>query len=129
MSNKLTIIAADPTHFVVTLEQFEKALAHWGPQAQLLARSASDADPSDAAIQVERPDEKPFQIFHVRSGAFLYTDGNPNQAAEVAVWAVNSFPMAGPGELWLVDQAYSGHSVLRPGMSAAEVLPGWQQHT
>src|SRR4051794_16596491 len=39
--------------------------------------------------------------------------GTPEQAAaEVAVWAADTFPKTGDGELWIVDEEYTGHTVL-----------------
>ena len=58
----------------------------------------------------------------------LSTDGNPEQGAEVSVWAVTTFARAGDGELWLTGAGYTGHSVLRPAMNADEVLSGWKKH-
>jgi hypothetical protein len=59
----------------------------------------------------------------------ISTDGTREQAAEVAVWAANTFPKTGDGELWLTDEAYTGHTVLHPGMTTTDVLNTWQKHT
>jgi hypothetical protein len=127
MSNRLNVIATDPKDFTVTLEQFRDSIGPWQPYASLVG-GVSDDGPVDATIQVERPGEPFFQIFHFRDDDMLSTDGTPEQAAEVAAWAVNTFPMTGPGELWMIDEIYSGHTVLHPGMAAADVWKGWQKH-
>jgi len=69
-----------------------------------------------------------FQIRLLHDGDALSTDGTPEQAAEVAVWAANSFPPVDEGEIWLTDQGYSGHAVLWPGMTVADVRRGWIEH-
>jgi hypothetical protein len=127
MGRRMIVIAREPGDFTVSLERFRRSAAQWQPHASLVD-GVSDDDPVDAAIQVERPGERFFQIFHFRDGTMLSTDGDDDQAAEVAAWAVNTFPVTGDGELWMVDQGYSGHIVLPPGMSSAEVWPGWRQH-
>ena len=127
MGNRMIIIAQEPTDFTVTLDQFRQASTFWGPHASLVG-GVSETDPVDANIQVERPGEPFFQIFHFTSNAMLSTDGTEEQAAEVAAWAVNTFPKTGPGELWMTDRGYSGHSVLTPGITATDVWKGWQEH-
>ena len=126
MANRMIIIAPEPQDFIVTLDQFREASTFWGPHAALVG-GASDDDPVDANIQVDRPGEPFFQIFHFNNNAMLSTDGTEEQAAEVAAWAANTFPKAGPGELWMTDQGYTGHTVLTPGMKAADIWKGWQE--
>jgi hypothetical protein len=128
MGNDAIIIAPESTDFVITLERFRESIADWQPYAHL-AGPISDDDPIDANIQVTRPDEPFFQIFHYRNGDMLSTDGTEQQAAEVAAWAVNRFPKTGPGELWMTDQGYTGHAVLHPGMTATDIWPAWQDHS
>jgi hypothetical protein len=128
VSNRLIVIAPEPKDFHVTLEQFRVAITHWQPHARLVD-AADGEDLVDANIQVERPDQYFFQIFHFRDGDMVSTDGTREQAAEVAVWAANSFPKTGDGELWLTDEAYTGHAVLHPGMSATDIWESWQDHS
>lgn len=127
MSNDAIVMAPETSAFIVTLEQFRAAAVQWGPFARL-AGPVSETDPIDANIQVERPGESFFQIFHFRDGDMISTDGTEDQAAEVAAWAINSFPKTGPGDVWMTDQAYTGHAVLIPGMSAVDVRSNWQNH-
>lgn len=125
MSNRGVIAATKHLHFTVTLRQFEAAAEHWRPHATL----GPDVDfEADAVIRVERPDEAVFQIFHFTGEDVLMTDGTPEQSAEVAVWAADSFSLSGPSELWLTDQEFTGHTVLRPGMNVHEVWDTWEKH-
>jgi hypothetical protein len=125
MSNRAVIAATTSLAFTVTLRQFEAAAAHWSPHATL----GPDLDfEADAVIRVERPDEAAFHIYHSVGEDVLMTDGTAEQSAEVAVWAADSFVVSGPSELWLTDQEFTGHTVLRPGMSLDEVRAGWQKH-
>ncbi|GAB3277421.1 hypothetical protein [Kineosporia babensis] len=127
MPERLIVVAPEPSDFHITREQFLAAMPYWEPHARL-AGSVSDDDPVDANIQVDRPDEYFFQIFHFQNERMLSTDGNWEQAVEFAIWAVNSFPKQGDGELWLVDQAYTGHVVLTPGMPAEAFETTWVEH-
>jgi 4-hydroxy-3-polyprenylbenzoate decarboxylase len=60
MGNRMIIIAQEPQDFTVTLEQFRDASTSWGPHASLVG-GASNEDPVDANIQVDRPGE-PFPV-------------------------------------------------------------------
>jgi hypothetical protein len=124
----MMVMAPEPKDFVVTLEQFRAAIPHWQPHAEP-SGPISQERPVDALIKITRPNEPFFQIFHYRDGDMLSTDGTPEQAAEVAVWAANTFPKTGEGELWIVDEEYTGHTVLTPGMNPADVWANWQTHT
>ena len=127
MSNEMIVMAPEPADFIVTLEQFRAASTDWQPHARL-AGPVSDTDPIDANIQVERPGEPLFQIFHYKNENMISTDGTEAQAAEVAAWVITTFPTTGDGEVWLTDTGYSGHTVLHPGISTADIRKNWQEH-
>ena len=127
MGRRMIVMAPEADDFIVPLDRFVAAAGHWAPYAQVRDESTLDG-PSDATIWIERPGDTFFQIVHFRNERMISTDGTPEQAAEVAVWAADTFPMTADGELWFVDQGYSGHVVLRPGMSPRDVLDGWQPH-
>jgi aminoglycoside phosphotransferase (APT) family kinase protein len=58
----------------------------------------------------------------------VFTDGTPDQAAEVAAWVAENFPPDGV-EVWLTDDAHTRHIVLTPGMTPADVVAApWQPH-
>lgn len=59
----------------------------------------------------------------------MSTDGTPEQVAEVAIWARSLVPDDPGGRVWLVDQGYSGHVDLVPGMTADDVKTGWIDHS
>ena len=125
MSNRTVVVATTSLDFTVTLAQFEAAAEHWNPHASL----GPDVDlEADAVLFIERPGEPAFRVFHFMGEDMLMTDGSPQQSAEVAVWAVDAFPMSGPSQLWMTDEEYTGHTVLRPGMSVGEVWATWQKH-
>jgi hypothetical protein len=127
MGNRMIVISPAPEHYTITGEQFRAAAGHWAPHARLHA-DVDPERPSDATLTVERPGDYLFNIIHFRNKHMVSTDGTPAQAAEVAVWAINSFPPGDEVEVWLTDQAYSGHVVLRPGMTVEDVLSSWQDH-
>ena len=125
MSNRSVVVATTPLDFTVTLAQFEAAAEHWHPHATL----GPDVDmEADAVLFVERPGEPAFQIFHFTGEDMLMTEGTAQQCAEVAIWAADAFPLSGPGQLWMTDQEYTGHTVLHPGMRVDEVWAGWHKH-
>lgn len=111
--------------FHVGLDEFREASKDWGSAEFFLTQDSSTAD---ASIVIERPGEPPFQIRHFTSGQLISTDGTPEQSAEVAVWAANAFPPNEGGEVWLTDQAYTGHVVLRPGMTVEDIRRDWMDH-
>jgi hypothetical protein len=127
MSNRMIVIGADPEDFTFPLDRFRESLDSWQPHARLSGSNSGD-DLTDATISIDRPDQPGFQIVHFRDGRMISSDGTEEQAAEVAAWAAGTFTRSGPGELWMTDQGYSGHVVLRPGMTVAEIIGGWQKH-
>ena len=126
MGIRMIIIAPEPQDFTVTLDQFREASTFWGSHATLVG-ALPTTTPSTPTSRSTAPEAPLFQIFHFNNNAMLSTDGTEEQAAEVAAWAANTFPKAGPGELWMTDQGYTGHTVLTPGMKAADIWKGWQE--
>ncbi len=78
-------------------------------------------------VQVSRSTEPFFQIFYLGDEA-VSTDGTSEQAAEVALWVRSLLPEDPGGRIWMVDQGYSGHVELIPGMTADDVKAGWVEH-
>jgi hypothetical protein len=78
-------------------------------------------------VQIDRPTEPFFQIFYLGEEA-ISTDGTPEQAIEVALWVRSLLPDDPGGRIWMVDQGYSGHVELVPGMTAGDVKTGWIEH-
>ncbi|GLY31899.1 hypothetical protein [Kineosporia sp. NBRC 101731] len=124
MSRSWIVTSPEPGSFQVTLEQFRSAISYWGPDATLSV--PPDDHGTDAYLDVNRPGQPGFLVIHYRRDDMLSTDGTQEQAAEFAVWAMQAF--SATGELWLVDQGYSGHVVLTPDMTPADVMNGWQEH-
>lgn len=127
MGRRMIVVAPDPGAVNVTLEQFRAAAGWWRSPTRLQGEVTSGGV-SDATLVVEPPGESRFHVIHFRDERMISTDGIEEQAAEVAVWAADNFPMTGDGALWLVDQGYTGHVVLRPGMTVQQVLDGWKPH-
>jgi hypothetical protein len=121
------VIGAVPERYAIPLDGFREAASQWAPHAQVREDTGPD-DVTDATILVERPDEPAFHILHSRSGRSVFTDGTPDQAAEVAAWVAENFPPDGV-EVWLTDDAHTRHIVLTPGMTPADVVAApWQPH-
>ena len=58
----------------------------------------------------------------------ISVDGNPYNSAEVAAWARSLLPDPNLA-LWLIDQPFSGHTVLFPGITPQQVLDNWVDHS
>ncbi len=84
--------------------------------------------PMDVAVQIDRAGEPEYQILRSREGEVVFTDGTPEQAAEVALWIRSLLPDDPGGRIWMVDQGYSGHVELVPGMTVDDVKAGWVEH-
>lgn len=128
MGHCMIVMAPESGGFVVTLAQFRAAAGRWRWPTSFHGEADPGDGVSDATLLVEPPGEPRFHVVHFRDEQVISAEGTPAQIAEVAVWAADSFPMTGRGELWLVDHAYSGHVVLRPRMAVQDVLDGWQSH-
>lgn len=83
----------------------------------------------DVILRYDRPGESMFHIYHDRQGFSISTDGTPEQAAEIALWARSLVPEDPGGRIWLVDEMYNGHAELVPGMTAEELDAAWVDHT
>ena len=128
MGKNMMVLAPEPKDFTVTFDQFRDASSYWQPHGHFSAGPITEDGDSDATIEVTRPGEPTCLIIHFRTAVMIYIDGTEEQAADVAAWAINTFPKTGPGEVWMVDQGYSGHSVLHRGTSANDILQNWQEH-
>ena len=56
------------------------------------------------------------------------TEGTPDQAAEVAAWVRQANPDRGL-VLWFVDDSFSGHIVLYPGITPEQITANWVDHS
>ena len=83
---------------------------------------------SDATANVDSTNAPPFHIDHFPSDQMISVDGNPYNSAEVAAWARSLLPDPNLA-LWLIDQPFSGHTVLFPGITPQQVLDNWVDHS
>ena len=124
------IHAQRPADFTVTAQQFRSALHHWAPHVTLTEPTDSrDISPAlDVVAAVQRPDEESFRVARADDDSQIWIRGTPQQAAEVAVWAIRSFPYSGDSELWITYPSRTGHAQLVQGMSPDEVWDDWLDH-
>lgn len=113
--------------FHVDRETFEHHAVDWFG-ADALVIPGKDDSPDDVSITVERADEPSFRIFHSRKAHSIWVEGNESQQAEVALWVRSLLPDDPGGRIWMVDQGYSGHVELVPGMTEADLDAGWVEH-
>lgn len=121
------VICSPDQALQVEREVFEEQARARFPEGVVLAIDDT-ARPMDVAVQIERAGEPEFQILRSREGEVIFTDGTPEQAAEVALWIRSLLPDDPGGRIWLVDEGYSGHVELVPGMTADDVKAGWVEH-
>ena len=107
-------------------EEAVRAGARWweaqGAVVTVLDRPGNDYD---VIIDVEPDGATGFQIRRDSTGRALTTDGTSQQTAFVASWARSLVPPEEPTEVWLVDDDYTQHVVLTPGITADEVGRSW----
>jgi hypothetical protein len=82
-------------------------------------------DLHDLIIAVQPATAGRFQIRRDSTGRALSTDGTPAQVADVGVWARSQLLPDDPTEVWLVDQGYTQHVVLSPGITADVIERSW----
>lgn len=99
---------------------WERARERWGDVVKSVHRSE---DGNVLTIDFEPEGEPGYSIRVQSSGEALSTDGAPQQAAAVAVWARSLLPDAVPAEVWFYDD--HGHVVLTPSLRADEF---WQHY-
>lgn len=63
-----------------------------------------------------------------RQGCSISTDGTPEQAAEIELWARSLVPEDPGGRIWLVDEMFNGHAELVPGMTMEDIDAVWVDH-
>lgn len=67
-----------------------------------------------------------YQIFLLGPEVQVSTDGTDEQAFEVAAWVREQLPEEwAASEVWIVDEAFTGHTLLGTGMSPADVRMAW----
>lgn len=119
------VILSPDNVFTVSREVFEReALRQFGPGIK-----EDDTPEADVTLRYERDGEPMFHIVHSRKGWTISTDGTPEQAAEVAVWARSLVPEEPGGRIWMVDQGYTGHVELTAGIRPEDVQAGWIDHS
>ena len=66
-------------------------------------------------------------IDHFPHRRLLAIGGNPFNSVEVAVWVREVHPDP-EIVLWLIDDAFTAHVVLHPGITVDEIHAGWVDH-
>ncbi|SPF67182.1 Hypothetical protein PROPJV5_0192 [Propionibacterium ruminifibrarum] len=81
---------------------------------------------SDAEVNVSPVGAPSFTVIHFPND-MISVDGNLDQSAAVAAW-VRSLHPDPDLVLWYVDEGFTGHAVLFPGITAEQVASGWVDH-
>jgi hypothetical protein len=107
----MIVVSPDPAGFALGRQCFEEAVVdRFKDQVKLI------------------PEPPGFQIFHFHDGDMISTDGTTEQAVEVALWVRSLLPDDLGVRVWFVDQGYTGHAELVPGMTEGDIKTGWVEH-
>ncbi|MFD7157632.1 hypothetical protein ACFV9C_23740 [Kribbella sp. NPDC059898] len=125
----IIVLSPEPGTFTIDRARFEEAVVQrFGQQTKIISESADDQSSIDVTARVSRPGEPWFQIFHFGTGDAISTDGTNEQAVEVMLWVRSLLPDEHDGPVWAIDEAYTGHVELIPGMTPDDVRSGWLDH-
>jgi hypothetical protein len=102
----------------------EAARERWGSQAFVTGRTGPEVS---VELDVAGPPRR-FMVCLSARGDSVFTDGNWEQAVEVAAWVRSLLPSAFPYRLWLVDESFSGHAVLPSGVHPDQLADLWVDH-
>lgn len=120
------ILSPDDVFSLSTDAFVEAARAQWPEDSRIV--TGDESREYDVTVIIDRPGEPMFQVFHDRHGETIATDGNLDQAAEVALWVRSLLPTHIGGRLWMTNQSFSGHVELQPGMAKDDLQSGWVDH-
>jgi hypothetical protein len=126
---RMIIVSPDPVGFAIDRHCFEEAaVERFSDQVNLIPEPTDDLSPADVTASISRPGEPEFQIFHFQNGDMISPDGTTEQAVEVALWVRSLLPDDPGVRVWFVDQGYTGHAELVPGMTEDDIKTGWVEH-
>ena len=121
------IIAVRPEDRMFDVDTFvHEAQERW-PGCEVFDANQSKSNQT-TFVQVESQDEPSFSINHFSDNQMVSTEGVPDQAAEVAAWVRQANPDPGL-VLWFVDDSFSGHTVLYPGITPEQITANWVDHS
>jgi hypothetical protein len=125
----MDVVSPDPAGFALDRQCFEEAAVDkFIDQVRLIPEPANELSPVDVTASISRQGEPEFQIFHFQNGDMISTDGTTEQAVEVALWVRSLLPDDPGVRIGLVDEGYTGHVDLDPGMSEDDIKSGWEEH-
>ena len=120
------VLVPDPDQVIFDADTFVKAAQAKWPGCRVIWKDPS-RQIADVSVRVDPGDDPPFMVDHLPHCRLLTTDGLPYQAAEVAVWVRDLYPDPGL-VLWFIDDAFTAHVVLHPGITTDEIHAGWVDH-
>jgi hypothetical protein len=115
------------TDLGIDRERFEAEAQKRWPDGTLIEVTDPEAN-HDVTMQIRPPGERPFQIFHTTDGAVISTDGDDDQAADVALWVASLLPENPGGRIWFCDQHFTGHVELHGDITLEGLRDGWVDH-
>ena len=125
----MIIVSPDPVGFALDRCRFEEAaIDRFSDQVKVIPEPPGWKSPVDVTASISRQGEPEFQIFHFQNGDMISTDGTTEQAVEVALWVRSLLPDDPGVRIWFVDQGYTGHAELVPGMTEDDIKAGWVEH-
>jgi len=91
-------------------------------------RTSEDPQMPPVTADVEVPGQRSFQVFLLRGGDAVVTDGSEEQMAEVAAWVRSLLPEEPGGRIWFTDPGCTGHYDLPHGVTPQDVIGSWVEH-
>ena len=120
------VLVPDPDQTVFDAETFAKeAQVRW-TGCRVIWEDPSKYI-SDVGVRVDPDDDPTFMIYHFPHRRAVTTNGTLSQAAEVAVWVREVHPDP-ELVLWFIDDTFTAHVVLHPGITVDEIHSGWVDH-
>lgn len=121
------ILSPDEGTKVIDRSRFEQAARERWPEGELV-EVRDPQRPADLVMQIPRQGGPLFQVYHSRDNDSVWTDNDPELAAEVALWVASLLPEKPGGRIWFCDEGFTGHVELRRGITLEELREGWVDH-
>jgi hypothetical protein len=123
ISPDVASLGLEPDTFVAAAHE------HWGDRVGVTGRTGPEIEVElEVVLEADDQHPAPFRVCLAHAGASVFTDGNWEQAADMAAWLRTLVPEDFAYRLWLVDHAFSGHAMLPPGVHADQLADLWLEH-
>ena len=127
MGVNYVVLAVRSEDFIFDADTFVREAQKRWPGCEIV-RPSPGTGISTTSAYIPSNSLSPFSVRHFPNIRMVSTDGTPDQAAEVAAWVRQANPDPDL-VLWFVDDSFSGHTVLYPGITPEQVTANWVDHS